>query len=88
MTTNLSVTGAQLVCPAFLLGLLQPALDSSRLTVSLDLPGHARSRIGCAVVYSAHYGDDYLIGLRFTRLDPAGLAGLQRFLLEHEPHAG
>lgn len=65
-TTNVSSGGMQLRCPALVFGLLQPGVESGELSVLLWAADDVSISMRCAVVYLAHYGYDYLLGVRFA----------------------
>ncbi len=65
-TTNLSSGGMQLRCPALVFGLLQPGVESGELSILLWADADVSISMRCAVVYLAHYGYDYLLGVRFA----------------------
>ena len=85
-TTNVSSGGMQLRCPALVFGLLQPGVDTGELSVLLRLTDEVSIPIRCAVVYLAHYGYDYLLGVRFAGIAEDDYALYRRHCLgEVEP---
>lgn len=64
--TNVSSGGMQLRCPALVFGLLQPGVESGELSILLWAADEVSIPLRCAVVYLAHYGYDYLLGVRFA----------------------
>jgi hypothetical protein len=81
-TTNVSLSGMQLSCPALLFGLLQPALDRGTLELSLLLPDESVARCACAVVYVSHYGYQYLVGVTFLAFEGDGYERFRRACLD------
>lgn len=87
-TTNVSSGGMQLRCPALVFGLLQPGVDTGELSVLLRLTDEVSIPIRCAVVYLAHYGYDYLLGVRFAGIAEDDYTLYRRHCLaEVEPSA-
>jgi hypothetical protein len=82
-TTNVSLTGLQLSCPGLLFGLLSPALEAGSLDVTLKFPDSTdTARARCTVIYVAHYGYEYLIGVRFGEFEADGFEVLRRECFE------
>lgn len=67
-TTNASRGGMQLRCPALVFGLLQPHVETGKLYIQLRVTDQRSIALGCAVVYLAHYGYDYLLGVRLANV--------------------
>jgi hypothetical protein len=68
-TANLSVSGMQLVCPVMIYELIKNKLKADAEEVSLSLPDGQLVTAEFETLYIAEYGDEMLIGSRFTRLD-------------------
>jgi hypothetical protein len=85
VTTNVSLAGLQLVCPALVLGLLSRALETGEIDVTLTLPGDVAVQARCEVVYVSHYGYEYLIGARFVEFEGEGFERLREQCLDLPP---
>ena len=68
-TANLSMSGMQLVCPVMIYELSTNELKAGAVEDSLSLPDGKLVNAGFEVVYITEWGDEMLIGSRFTRLD-------------------
>jgi hypothetical protein len=80
-TTNVSSGGMQLRCPALVFGLLQPGVESGELSILLWAAADVSIPMRCAVVYLAHYGYDYLLGVRFAGVAEDDYARYRRHCL-------
>jgi len=78
--SNLSVTGAQLVCPADKVTTLPPDLMIDMHDIEFELPDKSVLKMRCAVVYVRKHQDLRLIGLRFIHFHNDSYNLLYRFI--------
>lgn len=81
-SSNLSLTGAQVSCPAMIYRLISPQLETPPVPVTLTLENNVLS-IEARVVYASDYDDEFLLGLSFDAFDGDAAPLLRDYLLAH-----
>ncbi len=76
-TTNISLTGIQISCPAMLLDDLLRVLDRQPVEVTLTFPDQMAAKAVCNVSYLEDYGSEYLAGLKFKAFEADGFEVLK-----------
>lgn len=79
-TTNLSSSGAQLVCPTLPRSLLDHQLETQRLQLSIQLPDGEEAALEGSVVYESSDGNESLLGIHFVAFAPGARQRLYRYI--------
>ena len=82
-TNNICISGAQVSCPSMNFEFLSPELASEAINATVMLPGDKRIQCVCLTEYVTDYGDEYLIGLKFTEFEGNGKELLTEYLLQY-----
>ena len=77
-TTNISVTGLQVVCPSMIFDLLSDELEATELVVVL--PDQQRVRGRCRLIYASEWNEEYLLGLEFASFEENGRELLKSYI--------
>ena len=82
-TNNLSLSGAQIACPAMIYRLISRHLDSPRVPIALDLDDDTTIEIDGRVAYASDYDDEFLLGVAFEAIADDGQEKLRDYLVTH-----
>jgi len=69
LSSNVSLTGMQLVCPEMRYMSIKKQVNSGRLEAEIELPDSGNLNAICSVAYASEYGDEVLIGINIESFE-------------------